>query len=116
MSSRWLQWLAGGVRVAVRQDDVRLSKAAQEWVRGEAVDPREEVVCGDVPCFWLEAVKEGEVHSVREDMEVKKGGVRARDGEKVILYFVGGGYIRGNPVEGNITYDLARETGLKVMG
>ncbi|GEM11659.1 lipase/esterase [Rhodotorula toruloides] len=102
----------GGARVELDVADVEMPRRAVEegWIKGGVVDPRGVVEFETVPCFWFE--REGE-------SKVGRGGGRWRarsENERVILYFVGGGYATGSPVEGSRCFKLARETGLRVVG
>ncbi|BGP22981.1 hypothetical protein JCM10295v2_001872 [Rhodotorula toruloides] len=101
----------GGARVELDVADVEMPRRAVEegWIKGGVVDPRGVVEFETVPCFWFE--REGE-------SKVGRGGGRWRarsENERVILYFVGGGYATGSPVEGSRCFKLARETGLRVV-
>lgn len=88
------------------EDVPTMSRArAQEWLQGEALDPRGEVDPVKVPCFWLEREESGDGRSRK-----------ARAGERVVLYLVGGGYVSGSPAEANRCFELARNTGLRIMG
>lgn len=63
----------------------------KEWIKGEAVDPRGLVKPGAVPMFWFEK-------SAPSGKSIEDGAWRsrrARAGERVVLYFVGGGYCHG---------------------
>ncbi|BGO89778.1 hypothetical protein NBRC10512_004430 [Rhodotorula toruloides] len=105
--------IGGGARVELDVRDVEMPRRAREegWVKGEVVDPRGRVEFGTVPCFWFERGGEG------EGAGKGRGRCKARsEKERVILYFVGGVYATGSPVEGSRCFKLARETGLRVVG
>lgn len=81
--------IGGGARVELDVRDVEMPRRAREegWVKGEVVDPRGRVEFGTVPCFWFERSGEG------EGAGKGRGRCKARsEKERVILYFVGGGY------------------------
>lgn len=85
-------------KIDVRQEDIRLPKDLGTWFRDEAVDIRGIVIPMEVNSFWLE-VRKGEMEL--KDLEMKIGATptsRKKDGERVILYLVGGGYIVGGGV------------------
>ncbi|KAK4706034.1 hypothetical protein P7C70_g182, partial [Phenoliferia sp. Uapishka_3] len=109
ISSRVVEWVGstflGWEKVRIWVDDVEPKVKGETWVRGQALDPRGEVLPVTVPCFWLE-----------RDVEEVAGWRKARDGERVVLYFVGGGYISGGPAEANRCFELARNTGLRIIG
>ncbi|KAK4703261.1 hypothetical protein P7C70_g2956, partial [Phenoliferia sp. Uapishka_3] len=103
----WFGGLFGAHKVLIWVEDLPpLPKTVSDvWIRQEAVDPRGEVKPVTVPVFWLEREQSGAGQRRK-----------ARDGERVLLYLVGGGYTSGSPAEGNRTFELARETGLRLMG
>ncbi|KAL8276532.1 hypothetical protein RQP46_011080 [Phenoliferia psychrophenolica] len=106
ISSKIIEWaggLFGARQVHIWSDDAPAlsSEAAGEWIMGEAVDPRGEVQPAHVPCFWADLERQGNSKS-RSD--------------RVVMYLVGGGYTSGSPAEGNRMFELARETGLCIMG
>ncbi|GAA5871637.1 hypothetical protein JCM8547_007104 [Rhodosporidiobolus lusitaniae] len=106
--------LGGGAKVSVDVRDGRLPDKAQEdgWVKGEARDPRGEVGFEEVPLFWFEREEQrGEGYGKGEEYWRARG-----DKDRVIVYFVGGGFVTGNPTEGSRCFKLARETGLRVVG
>ncbi|KAM0755318.1 alpha/beta-hydrolase [Meredithblackwellia eburnea MCA 4105] len=103
--TQWVsvKWGAEKLRVWVEDVEPWTGEEAGSWFRSEVVDPRGEVNPVKVPCFWWEPHRHG-------------GGARkAREGEKIVLYLVGGGYISGSPVEGTRCYDISRESGLRVV-
>ncbi|BGP30255.1 hypothetical protein JCM10296v2_002007 [Rhodotorula toruloides] len=105
--------VGGGARVELDVRDAEMPQRAREvgWFKGEVADPRGRVEFGPVPCFWFE--RKGE----SERAERGRGRWKARsEKERVILYFVGGGYATGSPVEGSRCFKLAREIGLRVVG
>lgn len=104
--STLVQRIGGGEKVNVWIDDVEPAK--EGWIVGDAVDPRGEVIPKMVPCFWLELEGDSKINLNRRRA--------AKEGERICLYLVGGGYIGGNPVKGSRCFDLARETGLRIMG
>ncbi|KAI5476298.1 lipase/esterase [Pseudohyphozyma bogoriensis] len=92
-------------KVAVRVEEASPT-GKEAWVEGEAVDPRGVVKPKEVPLFWLQ----------RDVGDDDVGFRRAREGEKVVLYLVGGGYVTGSPVQGNRCYNLARWSDLRIVG
>ncbi|ORY55319.1 Alpha/Beta hydrolase protein [Leucosporidium creatinivorum] len=119
---RWIGWLValldfayqdGGANVSLAVEDCVPGDAAwqRRWIKDEASDPYELVHPGPVPMFWFDA------RAGSEDVSVgARGSRRARDGERVVLYFVGGGYCYGSPTDGNRCFILAKRTGLVVVG
>ncbi|GJN88377.1 hypothetical protein Rhopal_001343-T1 [Rhodotorula paludigena] len=107
--------VGGGARVIVDARDAELPVRAKErgWIKGDVVDPSGIVDFKPVPCFWFE--REGEQASAAGRTGWDRW--KARDErERVVLYFVGGGFVTGNPSEGSRCYKIARETGLRVVG
>ncbi|GAA6001165.1 hypothetical protein JCM10207_007440 [Rhodosporidiobolus poonsookiae] len=107
-------YVGGGAKVTVQVKDGALPKRAEEdgWVKGEVRDPRGKIGFESVPLFWFE--REGE-----ERTAVGVGAERWKargPKDRVIVYFVGGGFVTGNPAEGSRCFKLARETGLRVVG
>ncbi|GAA5989108.1 hypothetical protein JCM10908_001161 [Rhodotorula pacifica] len=105
-----------GARVRLETTEVEMPAQAWEhgWVQGDVVDSAGEVQFGAVPCFWFErddrkarGTSTGAEHSLAR---------KARENERIVLYFVGGGYVTGSPTEGSRCFKLARETGLRVVG
>ncbi|GAA6026814.1 hypothetical protein JCM8097_005880 [Rhodosporidiobolus ruineniae] len=106
--------VGGGAKVHLDIRKVRLPDEAEGkgWVEGEVRDPRGRIGFEEVPLFWFE--REGE-----ERTAVGRGGDRWKarsEKDRVVVYFVGGGYVTGNPTEGSRAFKLARETGLRVVG
>ncbi|KAM0754762.1 alpha/beta-hydrolase, partial [Meredithblackwellia eburnea MCA 4105] len=91
-------------RVHVWVEDIQPPRDEERWIVNEAVDPRGEVLPQATPCFWF-------------DLEKNESGRRlARDGERVVLFFIGGAYTLGNPSAGHIAFEQARKSGLRVAG
>ncbi|SCV69526.1 BQ2448_2546 [Microbotryum intermedium] len=89
--------------------DVELVDASTSiYYQGEAYDPSGIILPSSVPLFWFE-------HAGNEQKS-HIAGRRADPGERVVLYFVGGGYSYGSPIEGNRCYTIAQRTGLRVVG
>ncbi|GAA5906173.1 hypothetical protein JCM8208_000653 [Rhodotorula glutinis] len=110
--------VGGAARVAVEVEDVALPEQARRdgWVQGDVLDPAGIVDFEPVPCFWFER-DEATSHSSRRREVSSSSRWSARDKhERVIIYFVGGGFVTGNPSEGSRCFKLARETGLRVVG
>ncbi|KAK4058663.1 hypothetical protein OIO90_000107 [Microbotryomycetes sp. JL221] len=80
------------------------------WIQKEAIDPHGIVRPTRVPLFWFESKSHPELP------DVKEGPRRARPGERVLLYFMGGGYVIGSPTQGNRCFVLAKRTGLTIVG
>lgn len=101
---RWIGWLVRALELAYQDggDRVRLSVEdcspgdeawRQRWIKDEAIDPRGLVQPVAVPMFWFDA-RVGSAHAESGAW----GSRRAKNGERVVLYFVGGGYCYGKPV------------------
>lgn len=67
--------------------------AEDEWIKDEAADPRGLVKPAPVPMFWFDA------GSADQPMG-GQASRRAKEGERVVLYFVGGGYAYGASLSG----------------
>ncbi|GAA5829595.1 hypothetical protein JCM11251_000213 [Rhodosporidiobolus azoricus] len=110
-----LEWvtvvLGGGARVDLEVVDVELPARAKEegWVKGDVVDPGGLIDFRTVPMFFFE--RAGEVHGPGDERWKARG-----EEDRIVLYFVGGGFVTGNPTEGSRCFKLARETGLRVVG
>lgn len=106
-------YFSTGRKVHILQEDITLSRTSlAQWIKGDALDPRGEVVVeSGLPVFWLH-VKAG-LNDQEEAERLMGQGVKR---DRVILWLVGGGYIGGSPVQGTRCFDAARETGLRVMG
>ncbi|GAA5929568.1 hypothetical protein JCM3775_002378 [Rhodotorula graminis] len=110
--------VGGAPHVAVEVHDVALPEQARRggWVRGDVLDPAGVVDFEPVPSFWFER-DEVTASSSRPREVSPSSRWSARDKhERVIIYFVGGGFVTGNPSEGSRCFKLARETGLRVVG
>lgn len=81
--------VGGGARVELDIVDAEMPQRAvrEGWVKGDVVDPRGVVKFAPVPCFWFE--RSGEKGATGAGAHRWKA--RCED-ERVILYFVGGGY------------------------
>lgn len=94
------------IKVNVKQVDIKLSSAeSKEWIKNEALDVTGVVVPVDVSCFWLEVILEDDQEEIIDlkDLEIKVGFTprvksQNKEDEKVVLYFVGGGYVIGSPL------------------
>lgn len=131
--------IGGGARVDVETSRVALPKAARDagWFVGDALDPEDRVRPEPVPCFWFQRRDtRSESAAFTRIASTQKTG-RVDKPERIILYFVGGGYVQvartfllsmtcfadpcqcnrtGSPTEGSRCFKLARETGLPVVG
>ncbi|SCZ97011.1 BZ3500_MvSof-1268-A1-R1_Chr4-2g06929 [Microbotryum saponariae] len=123
---RWTVWLLrvvypGSERVVVHVEDAEPSNegalgldvelvdaSTSIYYRGEAYDPSGVILPSSVPLFWFE--------QPRQEQKSHVAGRRAGPRERVVLYFVGGGYSYGSPIEGNRCYTIAQKTGLRVVG
>lgn len=75
-----------GARVRLRTSEVGMPAQAVEsgWIQGDVVDMAGETEFEPVPCFWFE----------REDRRGLRSVYRKADeDERIVLYFVGGGYV-----------------------
>lgn len=103
----------GAHHVQVKVEDTRLEgQMAKEWIRDEAVDPRGKIQPGHVPLYFVDS-SVGKKDDIRK---VEYCSRKAKEGERVVLYLVGGGYVAGNPLEGNRCFVIAHRTGLLVVG
>ncbi|GAA5862964.1 hypothetical protein JCM3774_006702 [Rhodotorula dairenensis] len=103
-----------GARVQLQATEVELPRLARTlgWVQNDGMlDPSGQVGFGPVPCFWFERADLGGPSSTKDSIDR-----RASKGERIVLYFVGGGYVTGSPTEGSRCFKLAREAGLRVVG
>ena len=108
-----------GSFVHVQLEDIPLAQDSEDWIIGNARDPRNEIFpIESVPVFWLHT---------QPAMISEKGALLPESGgnclptaliksKTVILYLVGGGFINGSSVEGPRCYDIARATGIRVLG
>ncbi|GAA5969996.1 hypothetical protein JCM11641_000224 [Rhodosporidiobolus odoratus] len=111
---RFTVLVGGGASVKVEVLDFEMPKRAWEdgWVKGEVLDFRGRIQVEKVPVFWFES-EEDEGSASGQGTE--RWEARGKD-DRVVLYFVGGGFVTGNPAEGSRCFKLARETGLRVVG
>ncbi|BGP46252.1 hypothetical protein JCM10450v2_002092 [Rhodotorula kratochvilovae] len=103
-----------GARVCLDVRDAALPQQARDegWVTGDVVDHVGVIEFETVPCFWFEREGEERTAVAREGEDRWRA---SHEDERVIVYFVGGGFVTGNPTEGSRCFKLARETGLRVV-
>ncbi|BGP14061.1 hypothetical protein JCM10213_002356 [Rhodosporidiobolus nylandii] len=111
---RFTVLVGGGASVKVDVRDAELPQEAQEggWVKEEVLDPRGRITFEPVPVFWFERDGEEATAAGMGDWRWRARG----ETDRVVLYFVGGGFVTGNPAEGSRCFKLARETGLRIAG
>lgn len=75
-----------GARVRLQMSAVEMPAHASEagWIQGDVVDMSGETEFESVPCFWFEREGRGGSWNVCR---------RAGKDERIVLYFVGGGYV-----------------------
>jgi acetyl esterase/lipase len=79
----------------------------KRWIKEEAVDPSGKIVPQKfLAGFWIKSKT-----ASRPSMSSK-----TRRQPEVVLYLVGGGYITGHPLEASRVFDIARMTGIPVLG
>ncbi|KAM0792478.1 hypothetical protein ACM66B_005152 [Microbotryomycetes sp. NB124-2] len=104
-------WSDGTFGSKIRIEDCELSQDdSKTWLASEALDPHGIVQPTRVPLFWFESNQKQPTPVIEHECR------RARPGERVILYFMGGGYVIGSPTQGNRCFVLAKRTGLAVVG
>ncbi|GAA6060975.1 hypothetical protein JCM10212_006557 [Sporobolomyces blumeae] len=121
-----LEWftvsVGGGAKVAWSVETVTsVPKDAVDhgWVTSAVEDPAREVEFAPVKLYWFERTdssdSKGSHPATTNDDKRDERMPRHRD-ERVVVYFIGGGFVCGSPGEGGRCFKLARETGLRVVG
>lgn len=84
---------------------------------------QQDVKVVDVPGFmlWPEVTKNGHINGVvnnKRQLSALTGSAyaRANDGEKIVYYLVGGGYVSGHPLRTHLAWSTAQQLHVRVFG
>ena len=107
----------------MRPVDLAFASKEEEnrWITNEAVDPSGKIVPQEyLAGFWIKR-KNTQAHRLTSESQSMSEDTppvsnTGRGSPEVVLYLVGGGYITGHPLEASRVFDIARMTGLPVLG